>query len=151
MRLQANKHMFPTLTGTEHMHSASLFSTRLPGKNEACSMPCPVITEGFRQELLATYFSLLCRVAFVPRRDPVDSVHWIRGWLSTRCKLPGFHHPRLAVTFTNVYSSLAATASIRYVKFMVWKESCQGKRTGDCRGWARDSSLRSESRAHLRK
>ncbi len=82
-------------------------------------MPCPVITEGFRQELLATYFSLLCRVAFVPRRDPVDSVHRIRGWLSTRCKLPGFHHPRFAVTFTNAFLSLAATSSMRYVKYML--------------------------------
>ncbi len=88
---------------------------KYPNKNMACSMPCPVVTEGFRQELLAT---LLCRVAFVPRRDPVDSLRRIRGWLSTRCKLPGFHRPRFAVTLTNVYSSLATTSYMRYVKYM---------------------------------
>ncbi len=45
----------------------------LPGVH---SMPCPEVTVGFRQELLATGMP----VAFVPRRGLLDQA---RGWLST--------------------------------------------------------------------
>ena len=82
----------------------------LPTRDDALigmrSMPCPLVTEGFRQELLAATIA----AAFVPRRGPVDSFHRARGWLSTRFQVPGSHHPRLAVAVTGMYSSLATIA-----------------------------------------
>ncbi len=77
------------------------------------SMPCPYITVGFRQELLATSIE----VAFVPRRSLMNSKHQTRGWLFMRFHLPGFHHPQLAITVTSMYSSLVTTYHMRYVKY----------------------------------
>jgi len=78
-----------------------------------CSMPCPYITVGFRQELLATSFD----VAFVPSRSLMNSKHQTRGWLSMRFHMPGFHHPQLAITVTSMYLSLVTTYHMRYVKY----------------------------------
>jgi hypothetical protein len=77
------------------------------------SMPCLLITVGFRQELLATSID----VAFVPRRSLVNSVYQTRGWLLMRFHRPGFHLPRLANTITSMYSSLVTTYNMRCVKY----------------------------------
>jgi hypothetical protein len=76
-------------------------------------MPCPVVTVGFRQELLATSID----VAFVPRRCLMNSRYQTRGWLFMRFHMPGFHHPRLASTVTSMYSSLVTTYHMRCVKY----------------------------------
>src|SRR5581483_505645 len=51
-----------------------------------------------------------------------------RGWLSTRLQLPGSHQPRLAVTVTGMYSSLATIVycdvSSIHVRFRVVKQKC---------------------------
>lgn len=68
-------------------------------------MPCPMITEGLRQELLAI---LSDKMAFVPRRDLADSFTRSEGGFPRRFQLPGSHQPGLAVRFrSGVYSSLA--------------------------------------------
>jgi hypothetical protein len=77
------------------------------------SMPCPLITVGFRQELLTTSVD----VAFVLHRGLMNSMPQTRGWLFMRYHMPGFHHPQLATTATSMYLSLVTTYHMRCVKY----------------------------------
>ena len=78
------------------------------------SMPCPVVTEGFRQELVTSF---ICQEMFVPHRGPRVCVSGPEGGIpyDVRCRTSTVSDSLLSAI--SMYSSLATICVMRYVKY----------------------------------